>query len=287
MLEEADRKILYGRLVPGVLAVAAAVAVLGACPMRAAAASCPDNFAQKCKCPVDCAVNDSCEKICILSVCLETGGIYRCTKCSCDTVIGPSRNSLERVVGAALSSFASVARAAEPSQGATREFSNGHGEFVVLDRTAMGRIGASSAGVGLVLAVNKGRVTISGIVEGGPAAGAGLASGDELISIDARKVSGKTASQISARLRGGDGTLVILRIKSKKTGKTTKVSLIRSEAALAGAARSQIGEDVSIKSYELSALGASDCPKEKGACRFLYQDGGTCRYTCPAPSKSE
>ena len=150
----------------------------------------------------------------------------------------------------------------------------------------MDKIAVPEAGVGVSLSVSKDSVTISGVVEKGPAATAGLAAGDELISVDGRKVSGKTAAHISAELRGKDGTLVVLRIK-KKIGKTTNVSLIRSESALAEAARSKMGDDVVIQTYELSALGVADCPKEKGDCRFLYQDGGACRYTCPAPLKGK
>lgn len=269
------------------LAVAAAIAVLGAFPLRAAAASCPNTFTDSCRCPAGCTVSDSCERVCVLLACLETGGSYRCTLCSCDTVIGHCPGFIERAAGAVLSSFASVAEAAEPSRGTRKDFSNEHGDFVILDRKEMDRIGSSSAGVGLTLAVGKDGVTVSGVVDKGPAATAGLASGDELISIDGRKVAGKTAPQISAELRGRDGTLVVLRIKSKKSGKTANVSVIRSEDALADAARSKIGGDVTIKSFDLSTLGVTDCPKEKGDCRFLYREAGACRYTCPAPAKDK
>lgn len=273
------------RLIPGLLSIAAAIAVLGAFPLRAASASCPNTFTDSCRCPAGCTVSDSCERVCVLLACLETGGSYRCTLCSCDTVIGHCPSFIERAAGAVLSTFASVANAAEPSQGTRKDFSNEHGDFVVLDRKAMDRIGAASAGVGLTLAVGKDRVTVTGAVEKGPAATAGLAAGDELISINGRKVTGKTAPQISAELRGRDGTLVVLRIKSKKSGKTANVSMIRSEEALTDAARSGVGGDVTIKSFELSALDVSDCPKEKGDCRFLYREGGVCRYTCPSKDK--
>jgi C-terminal processing protease CtpA/Prc len=59
----------------------------------------------------------------------------------------------------------------------------------------------------------------------GPAHGAGLAHGDEIVSVDGTPVSGKTYDQVVNMIRGDVGTVVKLNVKGE--GAAREVSITR------------------------------------------------------------
>lgn len=258
----------------GALVVVAVFSALLGASFASAQPRCPNTYAESCRCPAGCEASNNCERICVLQTCFGDRGIYRCTKCMCDTTIGacPVREGgIERLLGL----FASEARAAEPAPGRI-EASNEHGDFVVLDRKAMDGISDSSAGVGIALTVREGRAYVDRVPEGTAAHGAGIRPGDELVSVDGRRAVGKSPAQLAAELRGRDGTLVVLVVERKKTKR--KLNLIRSSQSLQAAAGRA---DVTAKRVRLATLKTDRCPEKNSGCALLMKDGDDCLYTCP------
>lgn len=65
--------------------------------------------------------------------------------------------------------------------------------------------------------------------EGGPAHGAGLRAGDELLEVDGNRLDGKSEEDIKELIKGVAGTPVSLKIKKAKGGNTEDLSLERGE----------------------------------------------------------
>jgi predicted metalloprotease with PDZ domain len=70
----------------------------------------------------------------------------------------------------------------------------------------------SFAGIGIRLADDRGAVVAAEIFEGSPAAKAGVAANDIISHIDGEPVSGLTVQQAIEKIRGQEGTKVLLRI---------------------------------------------------------------------------
>ena len=71
------------------------------------------------------------------------------------------------------------------------------------------------AGVGLRLAEDKGSITVKEVFEGSPAAKAGVSVGDIIFRIDNEPVSGLALKQIVEKLRGPEGTKVLIKLLKK------------------------------------------------------------------------
>jgi hypothetical protein len=70
-------------------------------------------------------------------------------------------------------------------------------------------------GVGLLIASDRdsGRLVVLSPIEGGPAARAGIISGDELVQIDDQALAGMNNEEVATRLRGRAGTSVTLKLR--------------------------------------------------------------------------
>ncbi|MBK9145092.1 MAG: PDZ domain-containing protein [Candidatus Melainabacteria bacterium] len=88
---------------------------------------------------------------------------------------------------------------------------------------------APSGAMGLVVNWNQmGRLMVTQVVPGGPAAGAGVAVGDLLLAVDGENVQGLPADQVFRRIIGEAGTTTTLSLQSPTRGnyqaKITRVS---------------------------------------------------------------
>jgi carboxyl-terminal processing protease len=86
----------------------------------------------------------------------------------------------------------------------------------------------SYPGVGIEVAGTGGAVRIVKTIEGSPAQAAGLAAGDQLVSIDGTEIGADLAGAL-ARLRGPSGTLVRLSIRRSTTPATLEFELRRTQ----------------------------------------------------------
>ncbi|CAK9234438.1 unnamed protein product [Sphagnum troendelagicum] len=77
-------------------------------------------------------------------------------------------------------------------------------------------------GVGLLIASDRdsGRLVVLSPIEGGPAARAGIISGDELVQIDDQALAGMNNEEVATRLRGRAGTSVTLKLRRPTNGVT-------------------------------------------------------------------
>lgn len=89
------------------------------------------------------------------------------------------------------------------------------------------------AGIGIVLKKGAGGHVVERLVDGGPAAGAGLKVGDRIVAVDGENVSGKELASVVDALRGREGTDVILNVAGAG-GARSVVSVRRMALSRAG-----------------------------------------------------
>lgn len=247
----------------------------------AAETQCAFEIIRGCRCPTDCN-SDRCEVTYVVVGQDRRGNCgYQCPlECPCEGIACNVKSWL----WTALSRLTPDANAAVPEaptdrSSKIREIDNADGKFVIVPKEEMERLAGESAGIGISVVKNSnGSVAVGGVANDGPAGKAGLAAGDEIISVDGRKTEGLPTSTVTQWLRGRSATLVVLRVKGKD-GKTRKVSLNRVELFTVGAAEKK-KPDVTFKNLTLKDLKASACPGESGGCHLLTQDGEDCMYTC-------
>ncbi|WP_437278396.1 carboxypeptidase regulatory-like domain-containing protein [Sorangium sp. So ce375] len=80
-------------------------------------------------------------------------------------------------------------------------------------------------GIGAMLSLSSGRVIIAGVVEGGPAASAGLMGGDVIARIDGRSTAELELADCIQRLRGPAGTVVTVGVE--REGRTLDMTIRR------------------------------------------------------------
>ncbi|MCA9819171.1 MAG: PDZ domain-containing protein, partial [Cyanobacteria bacterium HKST-UBA01] len=79
---------------------------------------------------------------------------------------------------------------------------------------------SNKGALGLVVNWNpQGRLVVTQIVPGGPAANAGVSVGDRLFSIDGKNIDGLPAAQVFASIVGSVGTTAVLSLESPTKGR--------------------------------------------------------------------
>lgn len=86
-----------------------------------------------------------------------------------------------------------------------------------------------SAGVGLRLKTEKGKVVVVEAFPGAPASAAGLTPGDVIVSVDGKPVKDHDAA--AGVIRGPIGVKVVLEVLKAKAKKLIKLSLVRKPLA--------------------------------------------------------
>jgi hypothetical protein len=81
------------------------------------------------------------------------------------------------------------------------------------------------AGIGATLSIEEQRVLLGALVAGGPAEGAGLAPGDELVAVDGTPCAGRTLRAVTEDIRGVAGTTV--RLDVRRGAETFTLDVVR------------------------------------------------------------
>lgn len=243
----------------------------------ASACQCPWTVFRQCRCPSGCT-DSYCETACVLIDCQVLDGREscprRCDGCSCFAYGKLKRES--RGLAGLFAPFVGVAAAEESSgiylEKGDRMFKNQDGEFLVTEPVpGMDPVGT----VGVRVLSAKGGLRVAGVAESGPASKAGVKEGDIIVSIDGRDAGGMPLEVAVKSLRGKPGTAVVLRIKRKAGGRPAKVSLVRTADS---APKPDLG--IALKQVKLQDLKSAQCPKTSDGCNFLYEEKGTCVFTC-------
>ena len=83
------------------------------------------------------------------------------------------------------------------------------------------------AGLGLEVAMHESGVKVATVVEGGPAARAGMQAGDVIVAVDGGSVQGQSLEQVIGQVRGERGTQVDLTVAHGGDGETRAFTLTR------------------------------------------------------------
>ena len=83
------------------------------------------------------------------------------------------------------------------------------------------------AGIGAVLAPIEDGLEIQRSIEGGGAADAGLGAGDVIVAVDGVSVLGASMQESIQRIRGPEGTQVVLTVKKKADGTVVEIAVVR------------------------------------------------------------
>lgn len=73
---------------------------------------------------------------------------------------------------------------------------------------------AQLAGIGVVVKSSRGQHVVEEVIDGGPAAQAGLVAGARIVEVDGAPTKGRTLASVVDQLRGPDGSNVELRVQS-------------------------------------------------------------------------
>lgn len=87
-------------------------------------------------------------------------------------------------------------------------------------------------GVGLTVTGVPRGLRIARVIGGAPAAEAGLKVGEVIVSVDGEPIAGKSVEEVTARIKGPEGTKVTLGIEPAKGGRERSVELTRREVTL-------------------------------------------------------
>jgi carboxyl-terminal processing protease len=93
---------------------------------------------------------------------------------------------------------------------------------------------AAFTGIGIVLMTRDGAYYVREVFPGSPAAEAGLKPFDRLLQVDGRPTSGLSSDEVSASIRGPNGTTVVLRIERAQTPGPLEISIVRGAIRVPG-----------------------------------------------------
>lgn len=85
-------------------------------------------------------------------------------------------------------------------------------------------------GIGVeIYAGNDGYIVVSSVTPGGPAEAAGILAEDKITEVDGESITGKTAADVSALVKGEEGTDVTLTIFRESTGEVLEKTVTRQD----------------------------------------------------------
>lgn len=86
------------------------------------------------------------------------------------------------------------------------------------------------AGIGVeIYAGDDGYIVVSSVTPGGPAEAAGILAEDKITEVDGESITGKTAADVSALVKGKEGTDVTLTIFRESTGEVLEKTVTRQD----------------------------------------------------------
>jgi len=88
------------------------------------------------------------------------------------------------------------------------------------------------SGVGLSIVEVPRGLRVVQVFEGSPAAGAGIALGDTIVSVDGNSLAGVSSTEATTQIKGPEGTEVTLGVLDAKSGKVRRFRLTRAEVKI-------------------------------------------------------
>ncbi|MFL5754705.1 MAG: S41 family peptidase [Chloroflexota bacterium] len=147
-------------------------------------------------------------------------------------------------------------------------------EEIKLDESALQ---GQYVGIGALVDEVEGKPQIQGVFPGSPAANAGLGAGDAILEIDGKTTTDLSFEQVSALIRGAEGTKVTLRVDPAGAPEAKDVTLTRTKVTIPAVEWAMVpGTDTAdIRVLQFSSgttqkvVDALNAAKEKGAKRVL------------------
>ena len=143
-----------------------------------------------------------------------------------------------------------------------------------MDRGYTQQLEGLYSGIGASVAMHDGRVFLDEVFEDGAAAKAGLAPGDEIVSVDAKAVHGLGLAEVSRMLRGKAGTQVPVEVRSGGRGEPRALVLERTAIRLPAVRRAQMLEGEPGVGYLALAAFKSGTDKELRDAVARLSDAG-------------
>lgn len=250
-------------------------------PCSAIAQNCPA-ITERCRCASGCD-QDYCERTCV-PIGATRGGqcVWMCGDCRCGGVVWRGWSTPTALIVQSLSSVREASAAQTPDTEDKRYVETPQGEILVMSKGASERLRDLSGRVGMVLIKSDERFLVSSVEKGSPADRARIEAGEEVVSVDGRRLGGSLEDAVGS-LRGREGTLVVLRIKGKN-GKMRKVSMIRDIVEPSENARAALP---TLRRRPRLSTATIACPPLDEGCRFVLDEPGTasCYYACPSVDK--
>lgn len=88
------------------------------------------------------------------------------------------------------------------------------------------------SGIGLSVVTVKSGLRAVQVFPGSPAAGAGIAPGDVIVSVEGESIAGQSSDEATQKIKGPEGSQVAIGVRDAKTGKLRRLTLTRAEVAL-------------------------------------------------------
>jgi carboxyl-terminal processing protease len=105
----------------------------------------------------------------------------------------------------------------------------GHSTFLTPDALASEQqsLDGTVVGVGALLGTKDGQPVIVSVISGGPASRAGLKAGDVILSVNGEKVTDLGPSEVAAKIRGEEGSQVVVSVLRPSTGEQLDFTMVR------------------------------------------------------------
>ncbi len=111
----------------------------------------------------------------------------------------------------------------------------GHTSFLTPEERAARASDLSGSYVGIGVRIDTatdGLPLVVGVFKDGPAEGAGLTIGDEIVAVDGRSTAGHTIDDVVTWVRGEAGTTVVLTVQHEPDDTQRQVSIVRADVAV-------------------------------------------------------
>ena len=113
-------------------------------------------------------------------------------------------------------------------------------------------------GIGVYLDLRDGHVTVSALIEGGPAAAADVRPGDLILAVDGQPTAGWSSEDAALRIRGPQGTSVTLTLVRTNVPTPIAVTLVRAEVRLISARARMLDSGIGLLRVTAFTEGTND-----------------------------
>jgi carboxyl-terminal processing protease len=106
--------------------------------------------------------------------------------------------------------------------------------------------GSSFEGIGAIITLEDGELTVVSPIAGGPAERQGVISGDKILEIDGEPTSGMSLMEAVLKVRGEIGTTVILLILHQNENTSVTIEIVREEITIDSVYLDMLPDDIAL-----------------------------------------